>query len=138
MHGGQPTLVLPSGISRYTVVVITDAVAERARQITAGNTEAHDDNNHIDRSLAKVGATYAAMASMSDELREHHEQALRKGLFYGFRSIVADLWPRTWALCLFKPKGRRSDIISAIAFLIAEAERLDRDAERAHAKAAGR
>ena len=117
-----------------------DVLAERRRQREVeGWTDEHDDA-HRPGQLAAAGATYAYFASLSDEDREYHGRAPYRG---GLFSVVRYLWPSYpgeayggWSWNWWKPKDRRRDLIRAGALVLAEIERLDREAERAREKAA--
>lgn len=129
MYGGTPTLVLPSGINRGTVVALTDVVAERERQITEkGWDAAHDDFEHRDGALAKAAAAYAYGSALPEIARSHHHAAMRSGIVLGFISTLRLLWP--WALIEYKPKTPRRELVKAGALILAEIERLDREADR--------
>ena len=101
-----------------------DVLAERQRQIDAeGWTEAHDDQ-HGDRSLALAGACYAKQYVGRAWIFEDSE--------FGEQSYQADGmpddWPESWAEEWWKPKNPRRDLVRAAALLIAEIERMDREA----------
>ena len=133
MLRGQPTLVLPDGISRHTVVAVTELASERARQITEeGYTPDWDDSHHRPADLALAAAAYAAFSAMeSESTREHHCQSLW-GFVPGFSGIIGQLWP--WPAQWFKPRDRRRELIKAGALILAQLERLARQAEREDAQ----
>ena len=133
----QPTLVLPGGISRHAVVAVTELAGERARQITEeGFTPEWDDRHHRPADLALAAATYAAFSAMENEnSREHHRQSLW-GFVPGFTGIIGQLWP--WPAQWFKPRARRRELIKAGALILAQLERLSREAEREADREAGR
>lgn len=91
-----------------------DVIAERKRQTDAeGYDTAHDDEHDIGE-LAAAAAAYAAhSASVSGCLQPGEANSI---------------WP--WARG-FKPKTPREDLVRAGALILAEIERLDRDAKRA-------
>ena len=70
--------MLPGGISRHTVVAVTELAGERARQITEeGFAPEWDDRHDRPADLALAAAAYAAFSAMENEdTREHHRQSL--------------------------------------------------------------
>ena len=102
-----------------------DVLAERQRQIEAeGWTEEHDDQ-HADGSMALAACCYASMAAAYAEVCTggwSPEQIDYVRLQPGYN------WPRSWSRTWWKPKDPRRDLVRAAALLIAEIERLDRDA----------
>ena len=102
-----------------------DVLAERQRQIEAeGWTEEHDDQ-HADGSMALAACCYASMAAAYAEVCTggwSPEQIDYVRLQPGYN------WPRSWSRAWWKPKNPRRDLVRAAALLIAEIERLDRDA----------
>ena len=132
-----PTLVLPAGITRQTIVALTELADERARQLTEeGFTPEWDDRHHPTGNLALAAAAYATFSAMGAAAREHHARSLW-GFVPGFIGILGQLWP--WPAQWFKPRNRRTELLKAGALIIAELERLDRQAERedAHGPKAG-
>lgn len=101
-----------------TSKAITDVLAERQRQITSEGWTLEHDDQHDDKELALVAALYATPTPLF--LREELENG----------TIFADPWPETWE----SEWDRRTDfperrrLIVAAALLIAEIERLDRQA----------
>jgi hypothetical protein len=100
-----------------------EIVEERVRQVEVEHfTLAHDDA-YQHGELALAAAALASFAGYSDHRRAG--QQLTKS------------WPSTWpAGWEWKPKDRRRDLIRAAALIIAEVERLDRQA-RAEDELAG-
>lgn len=93
-----------------------DVLAERRRQVEEeGWTPEHDDQ-HDAGEIAGAAASYAAY-------RSHTKPETIMGY-----DVIEMLWP--WARKWWKPKDRRRDLVRAGALIIAEIERLDRDAER--------
>ena len=132
----QPTLVLPGGISRHAVVAITELAGERARQITEEALTPEWDDRHRPGDLALAAAAYAAFSAMENEnTREHHRQSLW-GFVPGFTGIIGQLWP--WPAQWFKPKDRRRELVKAGALILAQLERLSREAECEADREAGR
>lgn len=100
--------------------VAAELVAERARhRQDEGWTVEHDDE-HANGELADAASCYAAGEQVS---------ALRNGTSF------TRIWP--WDQRLWKPGARRRRLIKAGALIIAEIERLDREAERASAAREG-
>lgn len=89
---------------------LEDIAAERRRQVEAeGWTPEHDDR-HRSGQMATAAACYAMP---------------RDGLPV---FAVSRFWPWTWSW--WKPKDRRRDLVRAGALIVAEIERLDREAAR--------
>ena len=86
--------------------ILDEVEAERARQIKKGYDAEHDDL-HGAGELAGGAAAYA----LSDD----------------YPGAAQDQWP--W-IEKFKPKDRRTNMIRAMAMLLAEVERLDRIANQ--------
>ena len=107
---GQQCEAVLDAAARHPAVL--DVLAERVRQVEVeGCTPEHDDE-HKDGQLASASASYA-VASMRPE---------------GF-TVAPSLWP--WDLKWWKPTfNRRRMLVKAGALILAEIERLDRDASR--------
>jgi hypothetical protein len=89
------------------MAVIDEIAAERKRQVEAEGWTSEHDLHHRNGELADAAAAYA-MADGPDA------------------PLVIDWWPfeaRWW-----KPKSRRRNLVRAAAFIVAEIERLDRQA----------
>jgi hypothetical protein len=98
---------------RQILVEVTD---ERKRQMMhEGWHPAHDDAHH-DGQLAGAAACYAMNDLNIRNVELHHRVT----------SLLRDLWP--WAQHWWKPTDRRRNLIKAAALIIAEIERLDRNA----------
>lgn len=108
------------------MTAIDDIAAERERQRKKlGWTLSHDDE-HTDGSLAAAAAAcYALNASMRDDARKAHEDLDNQE---GFISILRFMWPESWLRQHWKPRDRRLDLVRAGALIVAEIERLDRQA----------
>jgi hypothetical protein len=90
----QPTVVLPAGISRHTIVALTELAGERARQVTEeGFTPEWDDDHHRLSDLALAAAAYAAFSAMENENTREHRKASLWGFVPGFTGIIGQLWP---------------------------------------------
>ncbi|WP_064033922.1 hypothetical protein [Methylosinus sp. R-45379] len=101
---------------------VRDIIAERRRQVDIeGWTPAHDDK-HIDRSLAMAAASYAIPPNRREMKFHLHDRA---------RPMVPATWPISWSPSWWKPKSHRRDLIRAGALIVAEIERLDREAAAA-------
>lgn len=93
-----------------------DVLAERQRQVEAeGWTPEHDDE-HSDGSLALAAASYA----IADDF---DGRAIGDDKHLGIK-----LWPSSWKFDWWKPKARRENLVRAGALIIAEIERIDRQA----------
>lgn len=91
-----------------------DVMDERRRQITGeGWTPAHDDTHEPD-SLSRAAAAYAL------------PELYRTMRISSAQTVVSTLWPFEWRW--WKPKDRRADKVRAAALLIADIERMDREA----------
>lgn len=93
-----------------------DVLAERQRQIEAEGWTVEHDDKHDAGELAAAGAAYALNAA--DQL---HPYSQGDG---GNEVPMCWMWDKQW----WKPKNPRRDLVRAAALLIAEIERLDRDA----------
>lgn len=100
-----------------------DAIAERNRQQTVeGWTPAHDDQYHQNELvIAAIG--YAA----ATEFRRRNQASVMSRI-HGGVSTGWFRWPFNWSW--WKPKDHRRDLIKAIALLLAEVERFDREIAR--------
>lgn len=97
-----------------------DVIAERERQKTVEGWTVEHDDNHVDGTLARAGACYALTAGREHFNAPTHEDS-------GWEDIPAPFaWP--WSRDWWKPKGRRQNLVRAGALILAEIERLDRDA----------
>ncbi|WP_173087321.1 hypothetical protein [Devosia sp. 1635] len=106
-----------------------DVLAERRRQIEAeGWTPDHDDE-HRRGQLSRAAAAYAYFGSLLDEERERGANTdsfttfIIRHLFPSWGTVYGG-WDWHW----WKPKTRREDLVRAGALILAEIERLDRDA----------
>lgn len=98
---------------------LDDIAAERRRQREAeGWTPEHDDA-HATGAMAAAAAVYALHST-----REGHPMPASV-----IDAAVRQFWPWEWSW--WKPKDRRRDLVRAAALLVAEIERLDREAARA-------
>lgn len=106
-------------ITNETSAVIEKIRAERIRQVDEeGWTPEHDDRHRYGE-MASAAAAYADHGAKPDEGRQY-----MPGAPIG--------WP--WSFKWWKPTTPRRDLIKAAALIVAEIERLDREA----AKAGGR
>lgn len=97
----------------------SDVFAERERQQSAeGWTEAHDDE-HETGELATAARAYAYHAT---NYAGHSDVGYRM-------QEPPSYWP--WNQAWWKPRNRRRDLVKAAALILAEIERLDRQAARA-------
>lgn len=95
---------------RGSAKVFADVMVERGRQISVeGWTPEHDDR-HSAGQLAGAAASYAVGGGL---FKVNHLQ------------VPLQVWPYRWE---WKPKGQRENLIRAAALLVAEIERLDREA----------
>lgn len=108
-----------------------DVAAERRRQVEVEGWTPEHDAEYRDGELARAAATYARAASLADFFR--HRDKLKKEWENFHFSELRRLWPWDWEW--WKPTSRRRDLVKAGALILAEIERLDRQA--AHAVRAG-
>lgn len=100
-----------------------DVLVERARQVEAeGWTPEHDDE-HADGSLCMAAVCYAEW--------DHYEHP--RGAPHD--DLVPVNWP--WARKWWKPRDRRRNLVRAAALLLAEIERMDRQAHNAELRGDG-
>ncbi len=114
--GDDPTLALAQLWNRrhHRITAAVDAVlAERARQIHHEGWSKQHDDTHVRGEMADAAGCYALMAGSGVHLKDHHIPLPRQ-------------WP--WDARHWKPSGRRRDLIKAGALILAEIERLDRQA----------
>lgn len=96
--------------------VIAEIAAERRRQVEVeGWTPEHDDE-HRAGELARAAGCYAIGA-------DHRREPPARRTSMGRQSY----WP--WDAAWWKPKRRRHDLIRAAALIVAELERMDRQAQ---------
>jgi hypothetical protein len=86
--------------------IVAEIQLERRRQIESEGCPPEHDDKYVRGELARAGATYALTG-------------------VGVVPPVG-LWP--WGQPSFKPKNRRRDLVRAAALIVAEIERLDRQA----------
>jgi len=98
--------------------VIDEIAAERQRQIDQDGWNAFHDAHHPKGELAAAGAAYALHAA-----RFHDAENL--GEHYAIKT-PSPIWP--WERQWWKPKSFRRDLVRAAALIVAEIERLDREA----------
>lgn len=103
--------------------VLMEIASERAKQISKGFDASHDDEHACDE-IAAVAAWYA----MPEVCRDWDMYDDSFGSTIG-ESILPEDWPTP------TETDRRKQLIKAAALLVAEIERLDRDATRVCSKA---
>lgn len=108
---------------------LADIAAERRRQIDVEGWTADHDDEHDDGSLAFAAAAYAINAANPDA--QIDLRVGRAGEFFngGWMTLARLCWPKSWDHDRFwKPKTPRADLVRAAALIVAEIERLDRQA----------
>lgn len=101
--------------------ILEEISAERRRQIEVeGFTPQEHDDAHAEGELATAASTYAQYASSA--------QMHAAGLGFSRGGYAPARWP--WLAAWWKPQDRRRDLVKAAALLVAEIERLDRQAAR--------
>lgn len=113
---------------------VRDVAAERLRQVEEeGWTPEHDDV-HESGELAAAAACYAyhttSMRAAGYSVTRYEDRP-PLDLYHPYRSM----WP--WDEAWWKPKDRRRDLVRAGALIVAEIERLDRQAAEQSAKNVG-
>lgn len=100
---------------------ISDIIAERKRQVDVEGFAPERDDQYVQGELASVAGCY-------------RQSAARPRLFMrspGKAFTVPAGWPLTWNLRdWWKPESPRRDLVKAAALIVAEIERLDRQAAR--------
>jgi hypothetical protein len=99
------------GVPKRLSRAAEDVFGERQRQINVEGWTPKHDEQHNNGELAAAASCYAIWGA--------------GGVVP--RATPPDLWP--WDEMWWKPKDRRRDLVRAAALIIAEIERLDRDAE---------
>lgn len=107
----EPEKPLPASVSD-TDRVIADIAAERRRQVEVEGWSPEHDDSHQPGELARAGGCYAWCAF--DRL--HWRSA----------GLEPSAWP--WDANWWKPQNPRRDLVRAGALILAEIERLDREA----------
>ncbi len=112
---------------RTTPSAARDVLAERRRQVEAEGYDPMHDDEHIDGALSMAAAGYASEASnallnCAHELDGPDEPALDD---VQGSTPEAGIWPHGWT---FKPATPRQMLVKAGALILAEIERLDREA----------
>lgn len=103
----EPAIARVRGIASGAAL---DVLTERQRQFESeGWTPEHDDQ-HRQGEMASAAASYAVAAIAPDEFLDCHPS----------------LWP--WDFIWWKPADRRRMLVKAGALILAEIERLDRQA----------
>lgn len=93
--------------ARETYGVLMEVATERAKQISKG-FDASQDDRYTENELVLAATAYSINVAAP-------------------RHSVEVPYSFPWAAQYFKPEGRRADLIKAVALLVAEIERMDRD-----------
>lgn len=110
------------------MTAIEEIAAERQRQIEVeGWSPAHDDQ-HREGELSRAAACYAAHASAYQRVAAHVGLAAYRSTE---PSQSADNFGWPWSSQWWKPKDPRRDLVRAGALIVAEIDRLDREARKA-------
>ncbi len=97
---------------------LRDVANERDRQVAVLGYEPQHDDAQDDGSIAMVAAVYALPPA--NRLVQVDS---------GGRVVMNYLWPRSWSPSHYKPGERRDELVRAGALILAEIERLDRQAK---------
>lgn len=108
-----------------------DIADERDRQVRVEGWSADHDDGHTRGELAQAALCYVATsAGATRKLAAGYRADVLADPagYYGatYRPLIAHEWP--WGRCDFKPRSRRADLVRAGALIVAEIERLDREA----------
>ena len=113
-------------------VAVSDIAAERQRQVDAEGWSAERDNEYTDRSLAHAAAAYALgfdLETRAEFITEDVSGGRGETPVWKNRQIqVPASWPSSWDARWWKPSDARRDLVKAGALIVAEIERLDRQA----------
>ena len=102
----------------------SDVLAERERQkVVEGWTPEHDDT-HERGEMARAAACYAYFATLPEAVRE--VASLGGSSAIDQVVVLGRMW--RWHQDWWKPKDRRRDLVRAGALILAEIERIDRQA----------
>ena len=115
-----------------------DVLAERARQVAEKGWTAEHDDQHANEELARAAACYARPDDMSftdsfgrslDSEGNHRPFSTdEKRRSWSYSRALRWPWERRW----WKPGDRRRMLVKAGALILAEIERLDRQAALSH------
>ena len=100
-----------------------DVLSERMRQIFNEGFESAHDDTHNQFDLAEAANSYIQFA---------HHMYVNKSLYRA--QFMPKSWP--WHSSWWKPKDPRRDLVRAAALIIAEIDRLDREAQKQNAQSA--
>ena len=116
----------PEEVDRHPISQgAADVLSERRRQVNGEDRTSPEDDCYTQGQLAFAGAAYAIFAAGQ---AEHPTQELSRTLGGIFRIAYA-IWP--WTEQWWKPKDQRRNLVRAAALIIAEIDRIDRQAARA-------
>ncbi|WP_287310864.1 hypothetical protein [Mesorhizobium sp.] len=101
-----------------------DVATERRRQVEGEDCTPESDDKYRDGEMARAAGIYAIIAGSN---LTNYRNALG-GYYLGacLQAVLDHYWPfhRSW----FKPTTRRRDLVKAGALIVAEIERIDREA----------
>lgn len=109
--------------------VIDEIAAERQRQIEVEGFDDKHDDLHCHGDLSCAAAAYAGVVSTA---LDDGVVAQDYGDFLELSGDVPIDWP--WDPCWWKPSTPRHDLIKAAALIVAQIERLDREAAEVASK----
>ena len=113
-------------------VAVSDIAAERQRQVDAEGWSAERDDEYTDRSLAHAAAAYALgfdLETRAEFITEDVSGGRGETPVWKNRQIqVPASWPSSWDARWWNPSDARRDLVKAGALIVAEIERLDRQA----------
>ena len=107
--------------------VIEEIRTERDRQINSEGWTCEHDDKHDKGELPSAAACYAWFAGVSNITREV-ALSMPASRQCDEAVILNRLWP--WENRWWKPRDRRRDLIRAAALIVAEIDRIDRQAEK--------
>lgn len=109
LHAGQAQEMFRNCLPAFSLAA-QDVLAERRRQVEAEGWDAWHDDKYTKGELSDAAASYALNAGV------------------GMRGLRPMFWP--WDRDWWKPTTPRRDLVKAAALILAEIERLDREATK--------
>lgn len=118
INNGQPTSIPLEPAFAVTLNALQDVANERGRQIGVEGWSREHDDTHKNGELAMAAACYTIGAYYGwDPAPDADGDVYQPGIF-----------EVTWPWDAARPKDKRRDLVRAAALIVAEIERLDREA----------
>ncbi|TIV60311.1 hypothetical protein [Mesorhizobium sp.] len=105
---------------------LDDIAAERRRQVGDEGLTLEGDDKYQRGELARAAGIYAVIAG--GDMTDYRNATGGYSLNDILRGLMEHYWP--WDKSWFKPTTRRRDLVKAGALIVAEIERIDREAAR--------